>query len=52
MPQQADVSRLFLQAMLSRGAVTETLARTIWKKCIDTVNGQIYPRNPFFHFLM
>ncbi|KXN85456.1 hypothetical protein AN958_11260 [Leucoagaricus sp. SymC.cos] len=38
MPQQADAYRLFIQSMLSRGAVPEKLARTIWKKCAEAVN--------------
>ncbi|KAF5357780.1 hypothetical protein D9756_001638 [Leucocoprinus leucothites] len=38
MVQQADVNRLFLQSMLSRGSVPEKLARTIWKKCVEAVN--------------
>jgi len=39
MVQQADVNRLFLQSMLSRGPIPEKLAQTIWKKCVEAVNG-------------
>jgi len=39
MVQQADVNRLFLQSMLSRGPTPEKLAQTIWKKCVEAVNG-------------
>ncbi|KZP24800.1 hypothetical protein FIBSPDRAFT_909748 [Athelia psychrophila] len=34
-----DVSRLFLQAVLSRGMLSEKLAMTLWAKCIDAVKG-------------
>ena len=35
----ADVDRLFLQAVLSRGLLSATLAQSLWEKCIDAVNG-------------
>lgn len=35
-----DVSRLFLQAVLSRGMLSEKLAMTLWAKCIDAVKGK------------
>ncbi|KAG7092331.1 hypothetical protein E1B28_008692 [Marasmius oreades] len=33
-----DVQRLFLQAMLSRGVLSEKLAKAIWLQCINAVN--------------
>lgn len=35
----SDVQRLYLQAILSRGLVSEPLAKLLWKKCIDAVSG-------------
>ena len=35
----ADVDRLFLQAVLSRGLLSATLAQSLWEKSIDAVNG-------------
>ena len=35
----ADVDRLFLQAVLSRGLLSSTLAQSLWEKSIDAVNG-------------
>jgi hypothetical protein len=35
----ADVDRLFLQAVLSRGLLSTTLAQFLWEKSIDAVNG-------------
>jgi hypothetical protein len=35
----ADVDRLFLQAVLSRGLLSGSLAQTLWEKSIDAVNG-------------
>jgi hypothetical protein len=35
-----DVERLFLQAILSRGVVSEKVAQLLRKKCIDAVNGE------------
>ncbi|KAE9399308.1 hypothetical protein BT96DRAFT_920250 [Gymnopus androsaceus JB14] len=32
-----DVQRLFLQAVLSRGILSENLAKVIWKKCVEAV---------------
>lgn len=40
MVHDRDVHRLFLQSMLSRGAVPDKLARKIWQKSIEAVNGQ------------
>ena len=37
-----DVERLFLQAILSRGVVSEKVAQLLRKKCIDAVNGELY----------
>jgi len=37
MVSSADVQRLFLQAVFSRGILSENLAQVLWKKCIDTV---------------
>jgi hypothetical protein len=34
----SDVQRLYLQAILSRGLVSEALAKLLWKKCIEAVN--------------
>ncbi|KAF8797954.1 hypothetical protein BYT27DRAFT_7203644 [Phlegmacium glaucopus] len=34
----ADVDRLFLQAVLSRGLLSSTLAQSLWEKSIDAVN--------------
>lgn len=34
-----DVDRLFLQAVLSRGLLSATLAKSLWEKAIDAVNG-------------
>ena len=33
-----DVTRLYLQAILSRGIVSEPVARLLHKKCIEAVN--------------
>ncbi|EEB92888.1 hypothetical protein MPER_08533, partial [Moniliophthora perniciosa FA553] len=33
----ADVQRLFLQAILSRGILSEALARILWQQCIEGV---------------
>ncbi|KAF4579090.1 CDP-diacylglycerol-serine O-phosphatidyltransferase [Pleurotus pulmonarius] len=38
MVSAGDVQRLFLQAVLSRGALSVTLAQAIWAKCVDAVN--------------
>ena len=35
----ADVDRLFLQAVLSRGLLSTKLAQSLWEKSIDAVNG-------------
>lgn len=35
----ADVDRLFLQAVLSRGLLSAKLAQSLWEKSIDAVNG-------------
>lgn len=43
MVNERDVNKLFLQSMLSRGAVPESLARKIWQKCVEAVNGQDSP---------
>ena len=47
----ADVDRLFLQAILSRGVLSTKLAQALWEKSIDAVNGikksRIYPF--YFH---
>ena len=37
-----DVERLFLQAVLSRGALSAKLAQTLWEKSIDIVNGKLF----------
>jgi hypothetical protein len=34
-----DVQRLFLQAIFSRGVLSEKLAMTLWTKCIEAVKG-------------
>ena len=43
----ADVDRLFLQAVLSRGLLSGSLAKSLWVKSIDVVNG----RNPSINFV-
>ena len=35
-----DVQRLFLQAVFSRGFLSEKLAMTLWTKCIEAVKGE------------
>lgn len=35
-----DVQRLFLQAVFSRGVLSEKLAMVIWAKCKDAVRGK------------
>jgi hypothetical protein len=35
-----DVQRLFLQAIFSRGFLSEKLAMTLWTKCVETVKGK------------
>ena len=35
----ADVERLFLQAVISRGLLSAKLAQSLWEKSIDAVNG-------------
>lgn len=35
-----DVQRLFLQAIFSRGVLSEKLAMTLWTKCIEAVKGE------------
>lgn len=37
-----DVERLFLQAVLSRGALSGSLAQTLWEKSVDIVNGKLF----------
>ena len=39
MVNSSDVQRLYLQAILSRGLVSEALAKLLWKKCLDAVSG-------------
>ena len=39
MVSSADVQRLFLQAVFSRGILSENLAQALWRKCIDAVKG-------------
>jgi non-structural maintenance of chromosomes element 1 len=41
MVSSADVQRLFLQAIFSRGILSEKLAQALWKKCIDAVKGTL-----------
>jgi len=38
MVSSSDVQRLYLQAILSRGLVSEALAKLLWKKCLDAVS--------------
>ncbi|KAJ4488115.1 Nse1 non-SMC component of SMC5-6 complex-domain-containing protein [Lentinula aciculospora] len=54
MAQASDVQRLFLQAILSRGVLSESLAQVLWKKCVEAVKGVIsLPLNPaHFHQLL
>ncbi|KIK59760.1 hypothetical protein GYMLUDRAFT_44212 [Collybiopsis luxurians FD-317 M1] len=37
MVSPGDVQRLFLQAILARGILSENLAQVIWKKCVEAV---------------
>ncbi|KAJ3798711.1 Nse1 non-SMC component of SMC5-6 complex-domain-containing protein [Lentinula aff. detonsa] len=37
MVQAGDVRKLFLQAVFSRGVLSENLAKVLWKKCIEAV---------------
>ncbi|KAF8231304.1 hypothetical protein L208DRAFT_72990 [Tricholoma matsutake] len=37
MVSSADVQRLFLQGIFSRGILSERLAQALWRKCIDAV---------------
>lgn len=37
-----DVDRLFLQAVLSRGLMSTTLARVLWQKSVSAVNGSCF----------
>jgi non-structural maintenance of chromosomes element 1 len=39
MSPSSDVRKLFIQSILSRGVVSEKLARAVWKKCNDAVSG-------------
>lgn len=36
-----DAQHLFLQAVLSRGIISEKLARTLWEKSIEAVKGTL-----------
>ncbi|PFH50652.1 hypothetical protein AMATHDRAFT_144507 [Amanita thiersii Skay4041] len=38
MVSASDVHRLFLHAILSRGVVSERLAKLLWKKCLEAVS--------------
>jgi len=42
-----DVSRVFLQSMISRRVVTDKLARVLWAKAVDAVKSNKKPR--LFH---
>lgn len=35
-----DVDRVFLQAILSRGIMSAELAKALWERSIDVVNGK------------
>ncbi|KAJ3915764.1 Nse1 non-SMC component of SMC5-6 complex-domain-containing protein [Lentinula edodes] len=37
MVHAGDVQRLFLQAIFSRGILSENLAKVLWKKCVEAV---------------
>jgi len=37
-----DVQRLFLQAIFSRGFLSEKLAMTLWTKCVEAVKGEYH----------
>lgn len=37
-----DVDRLFLQAVLSRGLMSTTLARVLWQKSVSAVNSSCF----------
>jgi len=39
-PQAQDVRRLFLQAVLSRGMMSEKMAKNLWHACANAVQGQ------------
>ena len=37
----ADVDRLFLQAVFSRGIMSKQLALVLWEKSVQVVNGTV-----------
>ena len=41
MASARDVDRVFLQAVLSRGLMSGDLAKVLWEKSINIVNGNI-----------
>jgi len=45
MTSAQDVDRIFLQAVLSRGLMSGELAKVLWERSIDVVNGKpLYPQ--------
>lgn len=37
-----DVQRVFLQAVLSRGVLSENLAKILWARSIEVVKGNVF----------
>jgi hypothetical protein len=44
-----DVQRLFLQAIFSRGILTENLTQALWKRCIAAVKGNSFQPSKVAH---
>ena len=42
MVSSGDVQRLFLQAIFSRGILSENLTQALWKRCIGAVKGNSF----------